>query len=131
MDAKFLARELEKQGFRVVSGTTENHIVLLDIRSKGISGKVLQHKLDSIGITVNKNQIPFDPAGPAVTSGIRIGTTCVSQRGFGTDAMAEIAQTMSDVADNPDDENILQRSRERVLKLTKDYPLYNDPGIFE
>lgn len=131
INAKFLAGELEKQGFRVVSCTTENHIVLLDIRSKGISGKVLQHKLDSIGITVNKNQIPFDPAGPAVTSGIRIGTTCVSQRGFGTDAMSEIAQIMSDVADNPDDEKILQRSRERVLKLTKDYPLYNDHGFFE
>lgn len=131
INAKFLAGELEKLGFRVVSGTTENHIVLLDLRSKGITGRVLQDKLDSIGITVNKNQIPFDTASPLVTSGIRIGTTCVSQRGFGTEDMTEIAHIMCDVAENPDAESTLQRSRERVLKLTNEYPLYNDPGFFE
>lgn len=131
INAKFLAGELEKLGFRVVSGTTENHIVLLDLRSKGITGRVMQDKLDSIGITVNKNQIPYDTAGPLVTSGIRIGTTCVSQRGFGLEDMTEISRIMCDVAENPDDERILQRSRERVLKLTSEYPLYPDPDFFK
>lgn len=130
-NAKALARALEEKGFRIVSGGTDTHIVMVDLRGKNITGKEFQHALDSIGITVNKNQIPFDPASPFITSGARIGTTCVSQRGLEKSEMEIIADIMSQVAENPTDEDTLSSARARVLTLIEAFPLYNDHTFFE
>ena len=99
-NAKYLAKELEQRGFRIVSGGTDNHTVLVDLRDKKITGKQFDRALESIGITVNKNTIPNDSESPFVTSGVRIGLTAVSERGFGHDEIAEIAEIMEKVADN-------------------------------
>lgn len=130
-NAKALARALEEKGFRIVSGGTDTHIVMVDLRGKNITGKEFQHALDSVGITVNKNQIPFDPASPFITSGARIGTTCVSQRGLEKSEMEIIADIMSQVAENPTDEDTLSSARARVLTLIEAFPLYNDHTFFE
>lgn len=130
-NAKALAAALEKKGFRIVSGGTDNHIVMVDLREKNISGKQFQNALDSVGITVNKNQIPFDPASPFVTSGARIGTTCVSQRGLGPAEMDIIAGIMNDVAENPEDTAVLEACRKKALLLIEQFPLYTDRAFFE
>lgn len=130
-NAKFIASEFEKLGFRVISGGTDNHLVLLDLRSKNVTGKEMQNKLDSVGITVNKNQIPFDPASPFVTSGLRLGTTCVSQRGLGLKEMEIIASIINDVALNPNDENNLAICRAKVRELINNFPLYKDYEFFK
>ena len=123
-NAKLLAEELSQYGFRIVSGTTDNHLIMVDLRPKNISGKLFQNALDSIGITVNKNQIPFDPASPFVTSGVRIGLTSITQRGLREAEVKEIASIMNEVANAPEDETVLAACKERVLKLIENFPLY-------
>jgi glycine hydroxymethyltransferase len=123
-NAAALARELTKHGFRVISGGTDNHIVLLDLRSKKITGKLFQDALEYVGVTINKNMIPRDPEKPSVTSGVRIGTTSVSQRGMEEPEMTFIAEIMNRVATAPEDKNSLDACKAEVLKLAARFPLY-------
>ena len=129
-NAKFLAKELESRGFRIISGGTDNHIVLVDLRPKNITGKEFDQALEKIGITVNKNTIPNDPASPFVTSGVRIGLTAVSERGFGPNEISVVADIMDRVADNIDNEEVLDQCRNDARALISQFPLYQD-GYFE
>lgn len=115
-----LAEELLKLNFNLVSGGTDNHLILIDLRNKHITGKELETKLDDVGITVNKNAVPFDTEKPSITSGIRIGTPAVTTRGFKEDDMKEIAQLINMVVENKNTEEIKQR----VKKLCEKHPLY-------
>lgn len=121
-NAKALAQALMDRGFKLVSGGTDNHLMLLDLRNKNITGKDAEHLLDEIGITTNKNTIPFDPQSPFVTSGLRIGTPAVTTRGFGKDEMVEIADIISWTIDNRDKD--LGQAKERVKELCSRFPLY-------
>lgn len=123
-NAKRLAEALKKEGFTLVSGGTDNHLLLIDLRPQGLTGKVAEKLLDEIGITVNKNTIPYDPESPFVTSGIRIGTAAVTTRGFGLKEMDEIAGIISLVLNNHEDEAKLEEARKRVAALTEKFPLY-------
>ena len=123
-NARVLADELARRGFRVISGGTDNHIVLLDLRSKGITGELFQDALEYVGITINKNMIPADPEKPSVTSGVRIGTTSVSQRGLGAPEIGRIAAIMDRVADAPEDRGVLDACRSEALELIAAFPLY-------
>jgi glycine hydroxymethyltransferase len=123
-NAKRLAESLQKEGLTLVSGGTDNHLLLVDVQNLGLTGKLAEHVLDEIGITVNKNTIPFDPQSPFVTSGIRIGTAAVTTRGFGLEEMDEIASTIAFTLKNHEDEAKLAEARERVNALTAKFPLY-------
>lgn len=125
-NAQTLARELMNRGFNLVSGGTDNHLMLVDLRNKGITGKVAENVLDRVGITVNKNAIPFDPESPAVTSGIRIGTPAVTSRGMKEEAMARIAEIIDLALSNYSDESKLAQAGKMVEELSKEYPLYMD-----
>ncbi|RDU37487.1 serine hydroxymethyltransferase [Neobacillus piezotolerans] len=125
-NAKVLAKALQDEGITLVSGGTDNHLLLVDLRNLGLTGKVGEKVLDEIGITVNKNTIPFDPESPFVTSGIRIGTAAVTTRGFGDAEMKEIASIMAFTLRNHDDELKLAEARERVETLTAKFTLYPD-----
>ena len=125
-NAKTLAKELENYGFRIVSGGTDTHIVLVDVRNKNITGKEFDDALDSVGITVNKNQIPFDPASPLITSGVRIGLTSTTQRGLKEDDIKEIARIMNDVAENINDEEYLKKIKLQTEELISKFPLYSE-----
>ena len=129
-NAKYLAKELESRGFRIISGGTDNHIVLVDLRSKEITGKQFDEALEKIGITVNKNTIPNDLESPFVTSGVRIGLTAVSERGFGHKEIAVIAGIMEKVANNIDNEEILKVCKNEARELVSKFPLYPQ-GYFE
>ena len=124
VNAKTLAEELTRHGFRIVSGTTDNHIVMVDLRPKNISGKLFQNALDKVGITVNKNQIPFDPASPFVTSGVRIGVTSITQRGLKEAEVKVIAEIMNQVASAPEDEVNLADCKNKAEALIAKFPLY-------
>ena len=123
-NAKHLAEGLQKEGLTLVSGGTDNHLLLVDLQSIGLTGKVAEKVLDEIGITVNKNTIPFDPASPFVTSGIRIGTAAVTTRGFGEAEMDEIASIIAFTLKNHEDEAKLEEARSRVSALTDRFSLY-------
>ncbi|MBZ4662484.1 MAG: serine hydroxymethyltransferase [Caloramator sp.] len=123
-NAKHLANALLDRGFNLVSGGTDTHLMLIDLRNKNITGKEAEHLLDEVGITVNKNTIPFDPQGPMVTSGIRIGTPAVTTRGFGKEEMIAIADIISWVIDNR--EKGLTPAKERVKALCDKFPLYTN-----
>ena len=124
VNAKKLAAELTAHGFRIVSGGTDNHIVLVDLRPKNITGKVFQNALEQVGITVNKNMIPFDPASPFVTSGVRIGLTSISQRGLKEPEVVEIAALMNQVAAAPEDPANLADCKAEAEALIARFPLY-------
>ncbi|WP_066176291.1 serine hydroxymethyltransferase [Bacillus marinisedimentorum] len=123
-NAKRLGEQLEKQGLNLVSGGTDNHLLLIDVRNLGTTGKAAEHALDEVGITVNKNTIPFDPESPFVTSGVRIGTAAVTSRGFGVNEMDEIAAIIAGTLKNMDDEEKLEEMKERVENLTAKFTLY-------
>lgn len=123
-NAKAFAETLTGNGLNLVSGGTDNHLVLVDLRNLGITGKKAEATLDSIGITTNKNAIPYDPEKPFVTSGIRMGTPAVTTRGFKEDDMREVASIIADTLKSPEDENVLSQSAARVKTLTEKYPLY-------
>jgi glycine hydroxymethyltransferase len=125
-NAAHLAKSLSARGFQLVSGGTDNHLILIDVRNFNLTGKQAEHLLDEIGITVNKNAIPFDPESPFVTSGIRIGTPAVTSRNMDQKAMEEIADIMALTLNNSEDEQAQQQARERVASLTRAYPLYAD-----
>ncbi|PTM56763.1 glycine hydroxymethyltransferase [Desmospora activa DSM 45169] len=128
-NANHLAVSLKKNGFNLISDGTDNHLILIDVRNFGLTGKKAEALLDEVGITVNKNAIPFDPESPFVTSGIRIGTAAVTSRGMGLEAMEEIASIMTQVLKNPDDAHTQQEARQRVASLTAAHPLYAEMEI--
>lgn len=123
-NAKTLSNALESEGVRVVSGGTDNHLLLLDVTPLELTGKVAEKVLDEIGITTNKNTIPFDTESPFVTSGIRIGTAAVTTRGFAEAEMKEIAAIISLTLRNHEDEAVLREAAKRVKLLTDKFPLY-------
>lgn len=123
-NAKRFGESLQAEGIRIVSGGTDNHLLLLDVRDLGLTGKVAEKALDDIGITTNKNTIPFDPESPFVTSGVRVGTAAVTTRGFGTAEMEEVASIIAFTLKNHEDETKLQQAKERVKELTAKFPLY-------
>ncbi len=123
-NASRLAAGLQKEGINLVSGGTDNHLLLVDLQSLELTGKVAEHVLDEVGITVNKNTIPYDPKSPFVTSGIRIGTAAATSRGFGVDEMDEIASIIALALKNPEDEAKLAEAKERVAALTARFTLY-------
>lgn len=123
-NAKAFAEALVKEGFRLVSGGTDNHLVLVDVRGQGLTGKVAEHLLDEVGITCNKNTIPFDPASPFVTSGLRLGTPAATTRGFNEDDFREIAAIIGLVLNNPEDAAKHEEAAKRVAALCAKYPMY-------
>ena len=123
-NAKVLAETLTADGFRIVSGSTDNHLMLVDLTSKNITGKEAQNLLDEVNITANKNTIPFEPRSPFVTSGLRLGSPALTTRGFKEDDMREVANIIALVLDNPTAEDKKIEARERVAALCKKYPLY-------
>ena len=125
-NARVLAETLQEEGFRIVSSGTDNHLVCVDVKgSVGITGKVAEEVLDDIGITCNKNTIPFDEEKPFVTSGLRLGTPAATTRGFDEAAFKEVGKIMSLVLKDPENEQVLKEGKERVRTLTSKYPLYN------
>lgn len=123
-NAKALAAELMAQGFTLVSGGTDNHLMLVDVRAQNLTGKVAERLLDDVGVTVNKNTIPFDPASPFVTSGVRIGTPALTSRGFLEDDFREVGAIIALALQNPDSEESKDEARRRVAALCSKYPLY-------
>lgn len=123
-NAAALADTLMKDGFRIVSGGTDNHLMLVDLTSKGITGKIAQNVLDEVNITANRNTIPFEPLSPFVTSGLRLGSPALTTRGFKEDDMREVGNIIALVLDNPEDEKAKDEARKRVAALCAKYPLY-------
>ena len=123
-NAKALAAALQDKGLTIVSGGTDTHVMLVDVRSTGLTGKEAEHLLDEVGITCNKNTIPFDPASPFVTSGIRLGTPALTTRGLQVKDMEEIADIIAAVLNNPEDKAVHEEASKRVAALCEAYPLY-------
>ena len=123
-NAAVLADELTKDGFRIVTGGTDNHLMLVDLTSKGITGKEAQNVLDEVNITVNRNTIPFEPRSPFVTSGIRLGSPALTTRGFKEEDMRETADIISLVLSDPENEEKKEEARRRVAALCDKYPIY-------
>lgn len=123
-NAKALAETLQQDGFRIVSGGTDNHLMLVDLTSKDITGKEAQTVLDEVNITSNRNTIPFEPRFPFVTSGIRLGSPALTTRGFKEDDMREVGNIIALVLNDPTNEEKKEEARRRVAALCKKYPLY-------
>lgn len=119
-----LAEGLIAEGFRLVSGGTDNHLLLVDVRGQKMTGKTAEHMLDEVGVTCNKNTIPFDPESPFVTSGIRLGTAAVTTRGFKEADMKEVATIIGLVLNNPEDAEKQAEAAQRVAALCAKYPMY-------
>lgn len=125
-NARTLAKELNRLGLRLVSGGTDIHLILVDLSTVGLTGRSAEKALESVGITVNKNLIPFDPHPPQVTSGIRLGTPAVTSRGFGEKEMKQIATFIVKVVTNPDNKKIHKQVRQQVNEICSNFPV---PGI--
>ena len=125
-NAKVLADELVKKGFRIVSSGTDNHLMLVDLRSKNITGKEAQFLLDEIGITANRNTIPFEPLSPFVTSGIRLGTPALTTRGLKEEDIREVADIIADVIENREDSAVIETTKAKVQAICKKFPLYEE-----
>ncbi|MFR3240201.1 MAG: serine hydroxymethyltransferase [Megamonas funiformis] len=123
-NAKALADELVKKGFRIVSSGTDNHLMLVDLRSKNITGKEAQFLLDEIGVTANRNTIPFEPLSPFVTSGIRLGTPALTTRGLKEEDIREVADIIADVIENREDSAVIEAAKAKVQAICKKFPLY-------
>ena len=123
-NAKALAEALREKGFRLVSGGTDNHLLLIDLRSFNVTGKEAEKLLESVGITVNKNMIPYDPRSPFITSGIRLGTPALTTRGMGEDEMREIAELIYETIKERDNETKLSIIRRRVAEICARFPMY-------
>ncbi len=124
-NAKLLAKELSDRGFRIVTGGTDNHLLMVDLRPKGLTGKQLDLALESVGITVNKNMIPNDPEKPMVTSGVRIGLTAMTIKGIKEAEVIEIAEMIDLIANNIDNEDVKQEVSVRAKALAQRFPLYD------
>lgn len=129
-NAKCLAEALQNDGFRIISGGTDNHIVMVDLRPKNLTGKAFEEALEYVGITVNKNVIPFDKESPMVTSGVRIGLTSTTQRGLKEKEITQIAGIMNEVAANVDNKAKLDELKAQAAALISEFPLYPE-GYFE
>jgi glycine hydroxymethyltransferase len=123
-NAQKLAATIASQGFKIVSGGTDNHLFLLSLVGREVTGKVAQLALDDAGITANKNMVPFDPRKPMVTSGIRIGTPAVTTRGMGAQEMEQIGGFIARVLEQPEDDGSLAAIRSDVEALCRKFPLY-------
>ena len=123
-NASAMAEELAKRGLRIISGRTESHVFLVDLRPKGLTGKAADAALGLAHITVNKNSIPNDPESPFVTSGIRIGSPAITTRGFKEEEARQVANLIADVLDNPTDEAVIAATKARVHSLTSKFPVY-------
>lgn len=123
-NSKQLAKSLTEKGFKLVSGGTDNHLILINLTNMNITGKAAEHLLDEVGITCNKNAVPFDTQSPFITSGIRIGTAAVTSRGMDLAAMEEIAEIIAMTLQNPDNIEIHQQAKEKVKVLVEKFPLY-------
>ena len=125
-NARTIASTLADRGFRVVSGGTDNHLLLVDVMSQGVTGKDAEHLLDEIGVTVNKNQIPFDQQSPNTSSGIRVGTPAATARGMGEPEMVEIASIIADAIERRDDPSARPGLERRVAAISGRFPV---PGL--
>jgi len=123
-NAKTLAAELTARGFSIISGGTDNHLMLIDLTNKNITGKDAETALDKAGITVNKNSIPYDTRPPAVTSGIRLGTPCITTRGMGKAEMIEIADLISSIINNSTAPEAIAANARKVKGLCDRFPIY-------
>ena len=123
-NAQTMAESLSKRGVRIISGRTESHVFLVDLRPKGLTGKVADVLLGEAHITVNKNSIPNDPESPFVTSGIRIGSPAITTRGFKEKESDMVAQMIADILDNPHDEKVIRETKAKVVALTAQFPVY-------
>lgn len=123
-NAHAFAEALLQEGLQLVSGGTDNHLVLVDVRNVGLTGKEAEHLLDEVNITTNKNTIPYDPASPFITSGVRMGTPAVTTRGFDQEAMKEVAAIIALTLKNPQDTSKHEEARNRVAALCARYPMY-------
>jgi glycine hydroxymethyltransferase len=126
-NAKALGEALAQRGFTLVSGGTDTHLLLVDLRAKGLTGKLVEETLGRAGITVNKNTVPGDTASPFVTSGVRIGTPALTTRGMGEAEMRAIAAMIDRAVTGRDDAGALERIRQDVLDLASQFPLYGQP----
>lgn len=125
-NAQKLGEVLTSYGFRLVSGGTDSHLLLVDLRPRNLTGKQLEEALDYVGITVNKNMIPFDPEKPTVTSGVRIGTTACTIKGMKESDMEELGAIINEVANNVENKDMLDRIKEKVLEISKKFTLYEN-----
>ncbi|WP_152052260.1 serine hydroxymethyltransferase [Tautonia marina] len=125
-NARALGEELARGGFRLISGGTDNHLILIDVSTKGLTGKIAEAALGRAGITVNKNLIPFDPRKPLDPSGIRIGTPALTTRGMKEDAIRQVGSWIVAVLDAPDDDTLTTRIRGEIAEFTRDYPVPSD-----
>jgi len=123
-NAQAMAAQLQQRGLKIVSGGTENHLMLVDLRSIGMTGKVADQLMSEVNITTNKNTVPFDPESPFVTSGLRLGSPAMTTRGLGTTEFVEIANIIADRLLSPQDESVAQACRQRVANLCERFPLY-------
>lgn len=123
-NAQTLAKRLQENGLTIVSGGTDTHVMLVDVRNLNLTGKEAEHLLDDANITCNKNTIPFDPASPFVTSGIRLGTPALTTRGLKEEDMIEVADIISLVLKNPQDVDKQEEAKARVEAIALKYPLY-------
>jgi len=126
LNAQAMTDEFTKNGINIVSGGTDNHLFLIDLRDKGITGKALDARLNDVHITVNKNAVPNDPQSPFVTSGIRIGTPSITTRGFKVEESREVAKLICDLIDNFDDKVVMDNIKTNVAKLCAKYPMYGN-----
>lgn len=124
-NAQSMAETFLKKGYKLVSGGTDNHLILVDLRNKGLTGKTAEQALEKARITLNKNMVPFDTESPFVTSGIRIGSPAMTSRGFGTDEFTKVAELIDRVLQHPDDETILLKTRKEVSEMCQNFPLYD------
>lgn len=124
LNAAALAKSLQEEGVEIVSGGTDNHLLLLNVKSLGLTGKVAEHLLDEVAITTNKNTIPYDTEKPFVTSGIRVGTAAITTRGFKEEDATEVGKIIASVLKNSEDEAVKAEARKRVQALTDKFPLY-------
>jgi glycine hydroxymethyltransferase len=127
-NAQAMAKKLMDFDFKVISGGTDNHLMLIDLRNKNMTGKAAQEMLDVVGITLNKNAVPFDDKSPLITSGIRIGTPALTTRGMTEADMVKIAEMINDILSHPEDEKIKKDVKKRIEDLTDEHPLY--PELF-
>ena len=123
-NAQAMAKAFVAKGYGIISGGTDNHLMLIDLRNKNITGKLAEKALEKADITVNKNMVPFDDKSPFVTSGMRVGTAAITSRGFKETEMAQIVDLIDEVLANPEDENNLNRIKEKVQTLVRNFPLY-------
>jgi glycine hydroxymethyltransferase len=128
-NCKALANDLQSEGMRAVSGGTQTHLALIDIRSTGVNGKVADERCGKSGISLNKNSIPFDPESPAVTSGIRVGTAAITTQGMGKEEMKVIAGLIARAIKNGDDESKAKEIKSEIHQLTKKFSVYPEPSV--